>query len=247
MPRRRRGFLDHSCYHVTHRCHKREFLLKFACDRDKYYELMLETNRRFKVSFLDFIITSNHVHFLLWSRHGEVISGAMQFLQGSFAQYYNKKHKRQGAFWSDRYHSTLIQSGEHLGRCLFYIDLNMIRAGVVKQPGKWKHTAYHELTGKRKRYRVVDINRLLKCLMMDSLVNFQRWYKLTLAEKVAGVKHGREAHWSEAVAVGDPDWLEGVYKKFKFKRKKIRPVYETNDQVESPMVSESETVYYIEG
>ena len=91
MPRRRRGFLDYACYHITHRCHNREFLLKFACDRDKYYELMLETNRRFKISFLDFIITSNHVHFLIWCRHGKVISEAMQFLQGRFAQYYNKK------------------------------------------------------------------------------------------------------------------------------------------------------------
>jgi hypothetical protein len=31
-----------------------------------------------------------------------------------------------GAFWSDRYHPTLIQNGAHLGRCLFYIDMNMV-------------------------------------------------------------------------------------------------------------------------
>jgi putative transposase len=156
--------------------------------------------------------------------------------------------KQKGViFWSDRYHSTLIQSGEHFGKCLFYIDLNMIRAGVVKQPGEWQHTAYHELTGKRKRYRVIDMERLLNCLMMDSLANFQRWYKLTLAEKVAGVKYAREAHWSEAVAVGDPDWLKGVYKKFKFKNKKIRQVYEVNEKDETPMVGEPEAVYYIEG
>jgi len=29
MPRRRRGWIDDACYHVTHRCHEREFLFKF--------------------------------------------------------------------------------------------------------------------------------------------------------------------------------------------------------------------------
>lgn len=36
MPRRHRGFLDYGCYHITHRCHERKFLLKFSKDRDKY-------------------------------------------------------------------------------------------------------------------------------------------------------------------------------------------------------------------
>lgn len=43
MPRRRRGWLDHSCYHVTRRCHERKFRLKFAKDRQRYTELLRET------------------------------------------------------------------------------------------------------------------------------------------------------------------------------------------------------------
>lgn len=43
------------------------------------------------------------------------------------AQEYNRHKGRQGAFWEDRYHAT----DEHLHRCLAYIDLNMVRAGVV--------------------------------------------------------------------------------------------------------------------
>ena len=124
MPRKRRSFLDYSCYHITHRCHDREFMFKFQKDRDKYFEFLREANKRFRISILDYMITSNHIHILVWAGKGEQISKAMQFVQGSFGQYYNKKHGRQGAFWRDRYHPTRIQSGEHLGRCLFYIDLN---------------------------------------------------------------------------------------------------------------------------
>jgi hypothetical protein len=171
----------------------------------------------------------------------------MQFLQGRFAQYYNKKHNRQGAFWSDRYHSTLIQSGSHLGHCLFYIDLNMFRTGVISKPEEWRHTAYHEYIGSRKRYRVIDMKRLLNCLMIENLDNFQRWYKLTLAEKMASSKHAREAYWTEAFAVGDSDWVKEVYGKFKFKRKKIIQANKIDESLEIPMVSEVQSIYYIEG
>lgn len=36
MPRRRRHWANHACYHVTHRCHERQFLFKFAKYRDMY-------------------------------------------------------------------------------------------------------------------------------------------------------------------------------------------------------------------
>ncbi|MGE4344011.1 MAG: hypothetical protein AB7F20_06950 [Geoalkalibacter sp.] len=44
---------------------------------------------------------------------------------------------RKGAFWEDRYHAAAIESGEHLLRCLVYIDLNMVRAGAVSHPQEW--------------------------------------------------------------------------------------------------------------
>ena len=55
-----------------------------------------------------------------------------------------------------------------------------------------------------------------------------------MAEKAAGVKHAREAYWTEAFAVGDPDWLKGVYSKFKFKRKKIIQAYKMDESSAPP-------------
>ena len=88
MPRRRRGLKDRCCYHVTHRCHKREFLFRFARDREAYVDLLRETVKRFKIDVLNYVVTSNHVHLLVWVRKGEELSRAMQFLQGEFGQYY---------------------------------------------------------------------------------------------------------------------------------------------------------------
>ena len=44
--------------------------------------------------------------------------------------------------------SKLFLNGS-LGRCLFYIDKSMVRAGAVEHPAVWKHTAFHEFVGNR--------------------------------------------------------------------------------------------------
>lgn len=249
MPRKRRSFLDFSCYHITHRCHERKFMLKFQKDRDKYFDFLREANKRFQVSILDYMITSNHIHLLVWAGKGEQISKAMQFVQGSFGQYYNKKHGRQGAFWRDRYHPTMIQAGEHFGRCLFYIDLNMLRAGAVKNIQDWKHTALHEFTGTKQRYRVIDQLRLVKCLGLGNWENFQRWYKKTLQSTLQKHYHARQAFWSKSFAVGDKEWLQEIYRKEGFKRKEIIPVSFAQQESREKLYEarESQAVYYIEG
>jgi putative transposase len=47
------------------------------------------------------------------------------------------RKNRKGAFWEDRYHATAIKNGDYLIQGMVYIDLNMIRAGVVQHPAQW--------------------------------------------------------------------------------------------------------------
>jgi len=56
---------------------------------------------------------------------------------GRTAQEYNQRKGRKGAFWEDRYHATAVDSEMYLARCMIYIDLNMVRAGVASHPVDW--------------------------------------------------------------------------------------------------------------
>ena len=56
--------------------------------------------QRFGVEVLDYTITSNHIHLLLWAPSLGKVSEAMQFLQGVSARDYNRRKKREGAYWS---------------------------------------------------------------------------------------------------------------------------------------------------
>jgi putative transposase len=67
---------------------------------------------------------------------GDVIPKSMQLVAGRMAQEYNLRKNRKGAFWEDRYHATAIDCDAHLFQCLKYVDLNMVRAGVVNKQHK---------------------------------------------------------------------------------------------------------------
>ena len=87
---------------------------------------------------LDYVVTSNHIHLLVFDRGGRhVIPKSIQLVAGRTGQEYNERKRRKGAFWEDRYHATAVENGLHLRQCLVYIDLNMVRAGVVRHPSEW--------------------------------------------------------------------------------------------------------------
>ena len=126
----------------------------FSKDRNRWIELLLEAKKRYQLSIVNFIVTSNHTHLIVSTNSGsDSIPRAMQLIAGRTGQAYNLRKGRKGAFWQDRYHAMAIDSGEHLWRCLVYVDLNMVRAGVVDHPSKWKWSGYHEIQKPKIRYR----------------------------------------------------------------------------------------------
>ena len=116
MARAKRHCIPGYIWHITHRCHKREFLLKFAKDRHRYWRLY-QAKKRYGLSILNYMVTSNHVHLLVIDAgRRDVIPKSMQLVAGRTGQEYNQRKNRKGAYREDRYHATTVESGEHLSR-----------------------------------------------------------------------------------------------------------------------------------
>jgi REP element-mobilizing transposase RayT len=62
------------------------------------------------------------------------ISRFVQELKQSFSRWYNKKHNRKGYLWSERFKGVIVAKGEGQLVCSAYIDLNPVRANLVKRP-----------------------------------------------------------------------------------------------------------------
>ena len=74
MPRAHRHFLPGHVWHLTHRCHQKAFLLKFARDRDRYLHWVFEAKKRLGLRVLNYMVTSNHVHLLVQDTKPQIIA-----------------------------------------------------------------------------------------------------------------------------------------------------------------------------
>ena len=121
MPRANRYYLPGYVWHITHRCHKREFLLKFDKDKRRWIHWLFEAKKRYGLCVLNYMVTSNHVHLLIYENKVGTISKSLQLIAGRVGQEYNIRKTRKGAFWEDRYHATVIGTENYLIHCSILI------------------------------------------------------------------------------------------------------------------------------
>ena len=209
MPRAHRHYLNGYVWHLTQRCHRRHFLLRFARDRQAWRQWLYEARSRYGLCVLDYTATSNHIHLLVRDRGQGEIAASMQLIAGCTAPPFNRRKGRGGGFWEDRYHATAVESGAHLARCLVYIDLNMVRAGVVAHPVQWEVSGYHEIQRPRRRYGIVDRAALAETLGV-ALPALAQAHREWIEEALRGTDRHRQALWTEGVAVGSREFVAAV-------------------------------------
>jgi len=229
MARAKRHFLHGYVWHITHRCHKKEFLLKLVKDRHRWLYWLFEAKKRYGLCILNYIVTSNHIHLLVADDGSrEAIPRSMQLLAGRTGQEYNQRKKRKGAFWQDRYHATAVQNNEHLIKCMTYIDLNMVRAGVVKHPQYWIHSGYHEIQEPKQRYGLIDFKSLIRLLPIASEDELKETHRKWIDEELEKSQFVRQSKWTQSIAVGDKSFVEQIKKQLGM-RSKGRKIFEDED------------------
>ncbi len=211
MARAHRHYIPGHVWHITHRCHQREFLLKFAKDRHRWMQWLFEAKKRYGLVILNYVVTSNHVHLIVHDKDGGgTIPKSIQLLAGRTGQEYNQRKKRKGAFWEDRYHATSIETGEHLMRCIVYVDLNMCRAGVVRHPEQWAHGGYNAIQHPRRKNILIDYKTLGHLCGFNNFEDFQathrRWVQSTLSDE----QPGRQARWTQTIATGSESFVQSI-------------------------------------
>jgi REP element-mobilizing transposase RayT len=187
---------------------------------------LFEARKRYGIEILNYSVTSNHIHLLVYGNEDqEVIPRSLQLVAGRTAQAYNRRKNRKGAFWEDRYHATAVDTDEHLIRCLVYIDMNMVRAGVVNHPREWRHSGYHEIMNPPRRYQVLARIRLMQLLDLNErqlIESYPHWFDDFVQEKST-----REKAWTEPLAVGSYQFVETVQKQLGV-RAKYRSIKENS-------------------
>jgi REP element-mobilizing transposase RayT len=74
---------------------------------------------------------------------GEFMKGLLQ----RYTQWHNRTHSRTGTLWEDRFKSVIVEDGVAAKTIAAYIDLNPVRAGLVKDPADYRWSSYGEAIG----------------------------------------------------------------------------------------------------
>jgi putative transposase len=133
--------------HVVQRGHNRN--PSFLQDRD--YELYLGLLNEFRgmhgCAIHAFVLMTNHVHLLLTPREAGGVSALMRRLGMAYVAAMNRRYGRTGSGGEGRFWASVVDSSSYLLTCHRYIELNPVRAGLVKRPEgyRWsshRHNAY---------------------------------------------------------------------------------------------------------
>jgi hypothetical protein len=77
-----------------------------------------------------------------------------EFMKGllqRFSQWFNRAHSRSGTLWEDRFKSVIVEDGVAARTMSAYIDLNPVRAGMVRDPADYRWSSYGEAVGGGKK------------------------------------------------------------------------------------------------
>ena len=98
-------------------------LFKDDSDKRKYMALIKKYQRLFKFKVYGYCLMNNHVHLII-DANGSDISKVMHGINFSYAQYFNKRHKRHGHLFQDRFKSKIINNKRYLFAVSAYVHNN---------------------------------------------------------------------------------------------------------------------------
>lgn len=172
---------------------------------------LYEAKKRYSLVVLDYIVTSNHIHLLVYDNGcTDVIPRSVQLIAGRIGQEYNTRKKRKGAFWQDRYHATAVETGEHLQQCITYIDLNMVRTGVIGHPSQWYWSGYNEIQNPRRKNVLIGYDKVKELAGFDTFDAFQAAHRNWIDSALDVESNKRKQRWTESLAVGGNKFINEV-------------------------------------
>ena len=96
----------------------------------------------FGVEVNAYVFMTNHVHLMLTPGDRGSISRMMHWTARRYAGYFNERYGRTGHCWAGRYRSSLITQERYLFACHRYIDMNPVRAGIVRHPADYAWSSH---------------------------------------------------------------------------------------------------------
>ena len=142
MPRRPRAWLRDVPLHVIQRGNNRAPCFFAEEDYHCYLHWLRVYLEKYQCALHAYVLMTNHVHLLVTPGKEGSASRLMQSLGRRYVQYINRQYKRSGTLWEGRFKASLVQAEADLLTCSRYIELNPVRAQMVRPPQDYRWSSY---------------------------------------------------------------------------------------------------------
>jgi putative transposase len=147
MARLGRYFLPDQPLHLIQRGNNREPVFFAPDDYAQYLEWLGAAAQEHGVALHGYVLMTNHVHLLATPRDATAVSRMMQSLGRRYVRRVNFLYQRTGTLWEGRYRAAPIEAEVHLLACMRYIELNPVRARMVRKPESYRWSSYRAHVG----------------------------------------------------------------------------------------------------
>jgi putative transposase len=174
--------------HVIQRGNNRQVCFASDSDLKAYSNWLCEAAIKFAVSIHAWVFMTNHVHLLMTPSCWSGISKTLQYLGRYYVRYFNFTYQRSGTLYEGRFKSSIVQDRQYLLACQRYIELNPVRAGMVRDPADYRWSSYQAhafgikpkmwtphseylALGSTKASRILSYRKLFECELEEEAIN----------------------------------------------------------------------------
>ena len=193
-------------YHITSRGNAQQDIYTDNHDRATFLGLMDKTHTRFDWHVHAYCLMGNHYHLLIETGTPTLARG-MKLLNGSYTQFFNRKHRRVGHLFQGRYKAILVDKESYLLELARYIVLNPVRARMVRTAAQWEWSSYRATTGLTERSPLLTTDWILSCFADKRNQAQQRYRRFVQAGR------NQPSPWEQLknqIYLGDDKFVEAM-------------------------------------
>lgn len=236
MPRQARKDLDTPFIHVMIQGVNKEYIFYKKEYIEKYMEIMERNKKDYDFVIIAYCIMNNHAHFLVYTEDIKAFGRFMQKTNLIYAQMYNKKEKRCGVLFRNRYQTEAIYKIDYLINCINYIHNNPVKAKIVEKCEDYEYSSYNDY----KKNTGVTQSGIMK-EMFGSKCNYEQLFKESYEKRYMDINEDNYDRTKDYI-------LEGIRE---FKKKEVVEMVEilSNRETFKRMIcflKESCNIRYIE-
>ena len=216
MPRKPRFYLPGVPAHIVQRGHSREPVFFETIDYLAYLDWLQEASVRYGCKIHAYVLMTNHIHILVTPEENNSISLMMQFVGRHYVPYINYTYGTTGTIWEGRTKSNIIHDEMYLLTCMRYIELNPVRANMVKFPDDYRWSSYHA-NALGKEDEIINYHPLYQSLggsINQRLDAYSALFKTHINDDQLGVIR---ASWQTGTPLGNDYFKQKVEKKLSCK------------------------------